>query len=71
MEPEASVPTEQALESTPSTAPSVEREIPANMQPLCIQLGGIKHVHQCQVKWLQEGPINLPCHHLCTCVKGT
>ena len=37
MEPEASVPTEQALESTSSTASSVlEREIPANMQPLCI-----------------------------------
>ena len=39
MEPEISVPTEQALESTSSTAPSVEREIPINMQPLCIQLG--------------------------------
>ena len=42
-EPEASVPAEQALESTSSTAPSVlEGEIPSNMQPLHIQLGGIK-----------------------------
>ena len=45
MEPEASVPTEQALESTSSTAPSVEREIPAHMQPLRIQLGDVKHVY--------------------------
>ena len=56
-EPEASVPTEQALESTSSTAPSVlEREIPANMQPLCFQLGGIKHVYRCQVEGCREGP---------------
>ena len=39
-EPKAPGPAEQALESTSSTAPSVlEGEIPANMQPLCIQLG--------------------------------
>ena len=56
MEPEASVPTEQALESTSSTAPSVGRKIPANMQPLCIQLGSIKHVYQCQVEGCREGP---------------
>ena len=42
-EPEAPGPAEQAPESTSSTAPSVlEGEIPANMQPLCIQLGGIR-----------------------------
>ena len=56
MEPEASVPIEQASESTSSTAPSVEREIPANMQPLHIQLGGIKKVYQCQVEGCREGP---------------
>ena len=41
MEPEASVPTEQALESTSSTASSVEREreIPANMQPFIFSWG--------------------------------
>ena len=40
-EPEASVSAEQAPESTSSTAPSVlEGEIPAEMQLLCIQLGG-------------------------------
>ena len=56
MGPEASVPTEQALESTSSTAPSVEKEIPANIQPLQIQFGGIKHVYQCQVEGCRDGP---------------
>ena len=56
MEPKASVPTEQTLESTSLHCPSVEREIPANMQPLCIQLGGIKHVYRCQVEGCREDP---------------
>ena len=56
-EPEASGPAEQALESTSLTAPSVmEGEIPANMQPLCIQWGGIKRVYRCQVEGCREGP---------------
>ena len=39
-ESEASVPAEQALESATLTIPPVlEEEIPAHMQPLCIQLG--------------------------------
>ena len=55
-EPEASVPAVQALESTSSIAPSVlEREISANMQPLCIQLGGIKRIYRCQVEGCREG----------------
>ena len=42
-EPEVPGPAEQALESTSSTAPLVlEGEIPANMQPLCIQLGALR-----------------------------
>ena len=56
-EPEASVSAEQALESTSSTAPSVfEREIPAEMEPLCIQLGGIKRVYRSQVEGCREEP---------------
>ena len=56
-EPEASVSAEEALESTSSTVPSVyEREIPANMQPLCIKLRGIKRVYRCQVEGCREGP---------------
>ena len=68
-EPEASVPAKQALESTSSTAPSVlEREIPANMQPLHIQLGGIKRVYRCQVEGCREGPSTSHatiCTHMC------
>ena len=56
-EPKASVPAEQALEPTSSTATSVlDGEIPADMQPLCIQLGGIKRVYRCQVEGCREGP---------------
>ena len=68
-EPEASVSAEQALESTSSTAPSVlEGEIPAHMQPLCIQLGGIKRVYRCQVEGCREGPSTSHatiCTHMC------
>ena len=56
-EPEAPGPAEQTPESTSLTVPSVlEGEIPANMQPLCIQLGGIKRVYRCQVEGCREGP---------------
>ena len=65
-EPEASVPKEQALESTSSTAPSVlERAIPADMQPLHIQLGGIKRVYRCQVEGCREEP-STSCVTICT-----
>ena len=44
-EPEASVPAEQALEFASLTFPPVlEGEIPSHIQPICIQLGGIKRV---------------------------
>ena len=56
-EPEASAPVEQALEPASLTVPPVlEEEIPAHMQPLCIQLGGIKRVYQWQVEGCKEGP---------------
>ena len=50
-EPKASGPAKQVLESTSVPAPSaLEGDILANMQPLCIQLGGIKRVYRCQVE---------------------
>ena len=50
-------PAEQVLKSTSLTAPPVlNREILANMQPLHIQLGGIKRVYRCQVEGCREGP---------------
>ena len=56
-EPEASALAEQALESASLTVPPVlEEEIPANMQPFCIQLGSIKRVYRCQVEGCREGP---------------
>ena len=56
-EPQDPGPAKQAPESTTLTAPSVlEEEIPANMQPLCIQLGGIKRVYRCQVEGCREEP---------------
>ena len=55
--PEASAPVEQALESASLAVPPVlEEEIPAHMQPLCIQLGGIKRVYRCKVEGCKEGP---------------
>ena len=69
-EPEVSVYAGQALESTYSTAPSVlEREIPTNMQPLCIQLGVSKECTDVRLG-LQGGPINLLCYHLCSLAQG-
>ena len=56
-EPKAPGPAKQAPESTSLTAPSVlEGEILANMQPLHVQLGGIKRVYRCQVEGCREGP---------------
>ena len=63
--PEASVPAEQVLESAALTLPpALEEEIPAHMQPLCIQLGGIKRVYQCQVEGCKEGP-STSCATIC------
>ena len=54
--PEASGPAEQALESASLAVPPVlEEEVTAHMQPLCIQLGGIKRVYRCQVEGCKEG----------------
>ena len=56
-EPEASGPAKEVPESTSVTVPPVlEGEILANMQPLCIQLGGVKRVYRCQVESCREGP---------------
>ena len=56
-EPEASTPAVQALESSSLTVPLVlEEEIPSHMQPLHIQLGGIKRVYRSQVEGCKEGP---------------
>ena len=68
-ESEAPGPAEQAPELTSLTAPSVsEGEIPANMQPLHIQLGGVKRVYRCQVEGCREGPSTSRatiCAHIC------
>ena len=42
-----------------AATPAPESNIPADMQPLRIQLGGAKRAYQCQVEGLQGGPINL------------
>ena len=64
-EPEASAPAEQGLESASSTLPSVLKgEIPADIQPLCIQLGGIKRVYWCQIEGCKEGP-STSCATIC------
>ena len=47
----------QALEvPSPASAETPEETIPAHMQPLFIQLGGIKRVYRCQVEGCTEGP---------------
>ena len=55
--PEVSGPAGPATVSTLSAAiPAPESDIPADMQPLRIQLGGTKRVYQCQVEGCKEGP---------------
>ena len=55
--PEVSGPTGQAMVSTPVAAtPAPEGDIPADMQPLRIQLGGAKQVYQCPVEGCKDGP---------------
>ena len=55
--PEVSGPAGQATVSTLSAAtPAPESDIPADMQPLRIQLGGTKRVYQCWVEGCKEDP---------------
>ena len=55
--PEVSGPADQATVQPPSAAtPAPESNIPADMQPLRIQLGGAKQVYQCWVEGCKEGP---------------
>ena len=64
-EPEASAPADQVLESASlAVPPASEEEIPAHMQPLCIQLGGIKRVYRCQVEGSKEYP-STSCATIC------
>ena len=39
-----------------AAAPATEGNLPVDMQPLRIQLGGTKRVYQCQVEGCREGP---------------
>ena len=55
--PEVSDPTGQATGPASPAAPSAPEEtFPAHMQPLQIQVGGIKWVYKCQVEDCKEGP---------------
>ena len=54
--PEVSGPVGPATVSASVTAtPAPESDIPVDMQPLRIQLGGAKRVYQCQVEGCKEG----------------
>ena len=55
--PEVSGPKGPATASTSvATSSASEGNLLADMQPLCIQLGGTKRVYQCQVEGCKEGP---------------
>ena len=55
--PKVSNPADQATGPASPAALSVSEEaIPAHMQPLQIQVGGIKWVYKCQVEGCKEGP---------------
>ena len=55
--PEVSGPVGPATVSASVAAtPAPESDIPVDMQPLRIQLGGAKRVYQCQVEGCKEGP---------------
>ena len=54
---EVSEPAGQATgPASPAAPPAPEEAIPACMQPLQIQVGGIKQVYKCQVEDCKEGP---------------
>ena len=56
-EPEVSDPAGQATGPASPAAPSaLEEAIPAHMQPLQIQVGGIKWVYKCWGEGCKEGP---------------
>ena len=67
--PEVSDSAGWAMESaSPAVLPASEEVIPAHMQPLHIQLGGIKWVYRCQVEGCREGPSTSHftiCAHVC------
>ena len=55
--PEAPKPADQATEpASPAAPPAPEEAIPAHMQPLRIQVGGVKRVYKCWVEDCKEGP---------------
>ena len=55
--PDVSGPVGPATVSASAAAtPAPESDIPVDMQPLRIQLGGTKRVYQCQVEGCKEGP---------------
>ena len=55
--PEVSGPAGPGTASTPAAAtPAPEGDLPADMQPLIIQLGSAKRVYQCWVEGCKEGP---------------
>ena len=55
--PEVSEPASQATGPTCSVvSPAPEEAILAHMQPLRVQVGGIKRVYKCQVEACKEGP---------------
>ena len=59
--PEVSDPTGQAIgPASPAAPTALEEAIPAHMQPLQIQVGGIKWVYKCQVEDCKEGPSTSP-----------
>ena len=54
--------------ASPAALPASEEAIPVHMQPLCIQLGGVKWVYRCQVEGCREGPSTSHatiCAHVC------
>ena len=67
--PDVSEPADQVMKAvSPAVPPASEEAIPTHMQPLCIQLGGIKQVYQCQVEGCKEGPSTFHatiCTHVC------
>ena len=66
--PKVDIP-EQALGvASPAVPPASEETLPSDMQPLCIQLGGIKQLYQCLVEGCKEGPLTSHatiCTHVC------
>ena len=62
------LPPQESTGPEASVPPAPEEEIPAHMQPLCIQLGGIKRVYRCQVEGCKEGP-STSCTTICAYIQ--